>query len=553
MPTVKLNKKVIMDKLGKKYTDEELSEIISSIGTDLESIDENEISVEIFPNRPDMLSEQGLGRALSSYVGKDTGIRKYKVQESGKNLVVKKSAKNVRPNTSCAIVKNLQFDDEKIKEIVQIQEKLHITYGRNRKKCAIGIYPLEKIKFPVQFEGKDPSEIKFLPLEGKKEMTGIQILNQHPAGREYGNLLEDKKMFPFFIDSNNKILSMPPIINSEETGRINYDTKEVFIECSGFDQKVTDLCLNMIVTAMADMGGNIYSINLKNEVENWEKKSPELQPREMDIDIDYVNKILGTTFTGSNIKKLLEKMGFGVSEKKVLVPCYRTDILHQADLIEDIAIAYGYNNFEKSTTDFANIGKKSSKQKLKVKMTEILVGLGYLETNTFCLLGHEDIYEKYLSQEKSVKLANSVNKDYNLLRNSVLPSLMITLNNNKSNEYPLGFFETGIIFYPDENKNTKIGEKMKTAFVYADADADFNNARQVIDYLMNKLDLDYKVETAKDPSFMEGRTAKIVSGNKEIGILGQINPQVIENFNLTVPVSAFEIDFEQIYKLIDNK
>jgi len=306
MPTVNLNKKVFEKLVGKKLPDEKLKDRISMLGTDLEKIDDKEIHVEIFPNRPDMLSEQGFARAFSSFIGVKTGLRKYDVKKSGEKVIIEKSVKDVRPFTACAIVKNLKFDDEKIKEIIQIQEKLHITYGRNRKKAAIGIYPLEHIKMPIRFIGEDPKKIKFRPLEYPKELDGLQILSKHPAGRDYGYLLEGMKKFPFFIDADNKVLSMPPIINSHETGKINEETKEIFIECSGFDYEVLRVCLNIIVAALADMGGEIYSMEIIDG--NKKTVSPDLKPKEMKIDINYCNRWLGLRLKENEVKKLLEKM-----------------------------------------------------------------------------------------------------------------------------------------------------------------------------------------------------------------------------------------------------
>ena len=239
----------------------EIEEKISLFGTHLESLTDEEIELEILPNRPDLFSFQGFIKAFKAFLGKDTGLRKYKIHQGEKNYKVKvdKSVKTIRPYTACAIVKNLSFNDEKIKEIIYLQEKLHSTLGRNRKKLAIGIYPLEKISLPIKYEARKPQDIKFIPLEMNKELTGIQILQQHPTGRDYAKLLEEYEKFPVFIDSNNKILSMPPIINSHETGKITNETKEVFIECSGFDFILLKKVLNIIVTTLSDQGGKIYS------------------------------------------------------------------------------------------------------------------------------------------------------------------------------------------------------------------------------------------------------------------------------------------------------
>src|SRR3989339_1313838 len=185
MPTVNFDRKVIEKLIGKRLSEEELKDRISMLGTDLEKMDEDEIIVEVFPNRPDLLSEQGFGRAMSSFLGVNTGLKEYKVKKSGQKVIVSKGMEDVRPYTVCALVKNLKLDDEKIREIIQIQEKLHITFCRKRKKAAIGIYPLENIKLPIYFCARKPEDIVFRPLEWKKEINVKQILEQHPTGIEY--------------------------------------------------------------------------------------------------------------------------------------------------------------------------------------------------------------------------------------------------------------------------------------------------------------------------------------------------------------------------------
>ena len=113
-------------------------------------------------------------------------------------------------------------------------------------------------------------------------MDGLQILSKHPKGRDYAHLLEGKKLFPYFIDAQNNILSMPPIINSHQTGKISESTKDVFIECSGFDYQTLKTCLNIIVTALADMGGQIYSLELDYGVK---KTTSDLTPEKMKLDL----------------------------------------------------------------------------------------------------------------------------------------------------------------------------------------------------------------------------------------------------------------------------
>ncbi|MFW5852851.1 MAG: phenylalanine--tRNA ligase subunit beta, partial [Nanoarchaeota archaeon] len=440
VPTISLDKKRVTK--GLKLKDKELAERISMMGTDLDEITSTSIDVEIFPNRPDLLSEQGFARALSSFAGVDKGLRKYSAKKSGFKLIIDSSVKDVRPYTACAVVKNFKFSPDKIDQVIKIQEKLHVTYGRNRKKAAIGIYPLEKIKFPIYF--KAAKDIKFRPLESDKEMTASEILSDHPTGKEYGHLLAGVDKYPYFVDSNDEILSMPPIINSYNTGRITGETSAVFIECSGFDHDVLSKCLNMIVCALADDGGEIYEIEVENKHLHKKYVLPELAPTEMKIDIDYVNKRLGLSL--KDVKPYLEKMGYGYEKSKVLVPCYRADILSQSDLVEDIAIAYGFENFNAIIPKVSTVGEEDSIEKFKSKLTEVLVGLGMHETMTYNISSSASQSTLMNSSPDLVMLANSLTTDYDCLRYWVIPSLMEVLRWNRQHEYPQKFFDFGRIF-----------------------------------------------------------------------------------------------------------
>ena len=208
MPTITLSKKVVEQLVGKPLPLEELKDRIAMLGTDLENIEGDNIHVQVFPNRPDLLSEQGLARALSSFIGVKTGLQKYTVHEnkdSQQKVIIDPSVKGIRPYTACAIVKGLHFDEERLHQVIQIQEKLHVTYGRKRKKAAIGIYPMEKIDFPITYKADAPNKIKFKPLEAHQEMTALEILEHHKTGKEYAHLLQGLAKYPIFVDRKSVV------------------------------------------------------------------------------------------------------------------------------------------------------------------------------------------------------------------------------------------------------------------------------------------------------------------------------------------------------------
>ncbi len=366
MASIKLPRKIFEKEIGKLT--EEMQNKIALFGTTVESITEEELELDVTPNRPDILSYSGFKRSFLSFIGKKKGLQKYKINSPEKNykVSIEESVKDVRPYTACAILKGIKFTNEKIKEIIEIQEKLHNTIGRKRKKIAIGIYPLEKITLPITLKALEPDKIRFIPLEMEKELTGLQILQRHPTGREYAPLLAGKSKFPIFEDANKKILSMPPIINSNETGKITEKTREVFVECSGYDFEILKKCLNIIVTTLMDMGAEAYSMEIEIKNENKKEITPNLEPQKGKISLENTNKLLGLNLTEKEIKENLEKMGHDYFENgKVESPSWRTDLLHEVDLIEEVAIAYGYDKFEPIMPKIYTTGEEQSKGKFR--------------------------------------------------------------------------------------------------------------------------------------------------------------------------------------------
>jgi len=520
--------------------DEKIQNKIAMFGTPLEKFEDNEIEIEVFPNRPDLLSYHGFKRSFLAFLGKQRGLKKYKLNKPEKNytVIIDSSVKNIRPYTACAIIKNLHFDDEKIKEIIDIQEKLHLTVGRKRKKLAIGIYPLEKIKLPIIFKALEPDKIKFIPLESEREMSGLQILQKHPAGREYSHLLAGKQKFPVFIDAEKNILSMPPIINSQTTGKITEETKDVFIECSGFDFDTLKKCLNIIVTTLADMGGDIYQMELR-----YKKKviTPDFTPEKKKLNIKNANSLLGLNLGEKKVKELIEKMGFNYNKGNVEIPPWRVDILHEVDLIEDIAIAYGYEKFIPEIPEISTLGKENKNEIIKRKIAEILDGLNILEISNYHLTNKNDQFKKMGMPEENFIEVEKSKTDYTILRKNLTHYLLKILSENVDSEYPQRIFEVGKVFEGNEQENLAVGI----------TPANFTEIRQILEYLSRMINFEIKILEPKDkiPNYLiNGRTAEIKLNNKTIGFLGEVHPKILKNWKIKMPVALFEINLEEIFK-----
>ncbi|MBU1136036.1 MAG: phenylalanine--tRNA ligase subunit beta [Nanoarchaeota archaeon] len=550
MANIKIPRKIFEKEVGK--LDEKMQDRITMFGTPVEEITNDEFQIEVFPNRPDLLSYQGFKRSFLSFLEKKTKLKEYKINKPEKNYKVNidSSVKNIRPFTACAIVKRLKLNDEKIKELIEIQEKLHITVGRKRKKVAIGIYPLEKIKLPITFKALEPDKIKFIPLESNREMSGLEILQRHPTGKEYSHLLAGKEKFPIFIDADKNILSMPPIINSQLTGKITEETKEVFIECSGFDFEILSKCLNILVTSLAEMGGEIYQMEL---LYGKKKITPNLSTEKMKISLENTNKLLGLNINEKELKKLIEKMGYNYDKGLVEIPSWRTDILHEVDLIEDVAIAYGYENFVPEIPKISTIGEENPRETFKRKFSEILAGLGILEISNYHLTTKKDQFTKMGISEKQEKDFIEVEEsktEYSILRGDLTHYLLKIFSENIDSEYPQKIFEIGKVF---ELKET-ISETENLAIAFTPGN--FTEIKQVLEYLSKMINIKMEIlepqEITELPNhFIEGRVAEIKIEEKNIGFIGEIHPKILKNWKIRMPVALLEINLEEIFKQLN--
>jgi len=580
MTVVTLNRKEVEQKLGKITP--EIEEKISMFGTPVESMTEDEIVIEVFPNRPDLLSFSGFTRAMEYYL-KGEKLKEYKIEKSNAKIMVDKSVAKIRPYSMAAIVRGIKFTDEKIKEIMQWQEKIHLTMGRNRKKVAIGYYCLDKIKFPVTYLAKSPKEIVFEPLDLPEKMNAIKIMQRHPCGRDYGEQLKNFDKYPVYYDSNNEVLSMPPIINSNNSGKITPGTTDILVECSGNNSEILKKAIIMATCDLIDLGGKAYSV----EIDYGQKKEIiSLEQEKLKFKIEDINKTLGLELKEKDIQKLLEKMGIGYENSKgesfALIPAYRTDMLHWIDLAEEIGIAYGYENFQSEIPKISTIAEEDKKSVLKKIICDVLSGLGLMECSSFHLTTKDDIKKMYFDFKSFIEVEES-KTEYNVLRIDLLNNLMKVFSENSDSNYPQKVFEMGKIFALDKNAETGIDEKERLSVAIAGDDANFTEIKRILDYLFKMLDKNYTLELCDDSNYILGRIGKIfiekknpeesnkirgmmkdavnlaksatglthltnkISDKEEIGVIGEISPRVLNNFKLKMPVAAFEINLDKLF------
>ncbi|NQV91934.1 phenylalanine--tRNA ligase subunit beta [Candidatus Woesearchaeota archaeon] len=544
-----------MQKLVKKeLTLEELEQVLADMGMELDDVEQDIIKIEITAERIDLISAEGLARAINSYLGLIQGYEDVSVEKSDYEHVVEESVKKVRGFTRSFVVKGLSLTEDSVKTLMQVQEKIHETYGRKRKKVAIGVYDLNLLKFPITYKAEKPEDILFVPLDMGQEMNGIQILKEHPKGQMYAYLLEGETLFPVHRDADNKVLSMPPIINSNSLGKVSADTKDLFVESTGPSAEALDHIMDIFATMFADWNGTIFSVTIKDE--NEEVVCPSFKKQEWTITAEVVKNLIGINVTTKEIATLLPKMQYTVvrtekDEIKVLVPSVRTDIWHPVDIADDVARAYGYNNIIPHVPNLSTVGAMLPMNILKEDLAYFLVGFGLIELNSWALTNHIDQYEKMnLSEEPHVKLGKDT-QDSNLsqVRSWMIPEAIKTLVANRSSEYPQKVFELGICVLPDDTKDVNARNVDKLVCLLCEEKTDFTQIKQILDAVCKFIGVEYVVKESKHNSFIEGRMGDIIVNEKKIGIIGEINPQVLDNWDLKMPVTALEIDLSIISEL----
>lgn len=505
---------------------DEMVEGLSSLGAPCEYEPETKkIVAELTPNRPDWYSMEGLARALRGYYQKTHP--KYSVKKSEYKVVVDPSVSKVRPHTVCAVVKGLKFNDQRIRDVVLLQEKLLGTLGRRVKRFGIGVYPLHAIKFPIRYTTMKPEDIRYRPLGHEKEMSAREILEEHKKGKQYGHLIKDFERYPVFTDADNKIMCLIPIVNSAETGKVDENTKDVFLEVSGTSMHACKAALNILVCTFADMGGQPYEVLMEYKDEKFH--APDLSEKKMKLDLKEVGRILGLEVSEKMAKDLLAKMGYGYSKGEVSIPPYRADILSMIDIVEDIAIAYGYNNFNFTLPDFFSPGERIEPNE---EADKVMRGMSFTEIKTFILTNKEKL-SAVGYDGNVVEISNPNNVEYTVVRPTLVADILDVFSNNKMKGLPQKFYEFGVVQEKETRRNLVFG--------VMDNDIQFSRARGYLQTLSRELGLEMSLEKKEHPVFDKEISCVVKDGKKDIGIFGKLDKKVLEKFGIGFDVYVCEL------------
>lgn len=549
MPVITFKYQDLKD-LGINIKKDELIDTLPMMSSDIEDFDDEEIKIEFFPNRPDNLSVEGVARSFKGFIGQEIGLPNYEVTPSGEFVVVDEQVAKIRPYIAFAKIEGIDFKGDKLKYIMDFQENLHWVIGRDRKKVAIGIHNADVVNAPYKYIATAKDENEFIPLEKSSTMRPYEILTKHEKGVDYAHLIEDFDKYPLILDKDNQILSMPPIINGELT-KLKEDTANIIVDVTGTDEKAVNQTLNIICSSFAEVGGKIKSM----EVRYIDKSivSPDLSPQIKNVHVDVTNKLIGgTDLNAEEIHKLLLKARFDAeiineNELKVFIPSYRIDILHEVDIVENIAVQYRINNVVAKLPNVNTVAHENDWIKSENTIREVMIGLGFQEIMSLMLTNEKAHYTNMLQKEEDhVQVSRPITIDRTMIRTSLINSLMEFLEDNKHEDLPQKIFEIGDVLYLDESKENKVRTSKKLAGLICHSTANFTEIKSVVTSTVSNLGYSMEISDSENPSFISGRASDLKGDSKNSsirGFFGEISPEVISNFNLEYPVIAFEIEF----------
>ena len=561
MPTISVDQALIdrlMSKHGYQHDIDHLADNLPLLGTDIDRCDAETLDIEIFPNRPDLLSGETLSRAIRNFIHRAKATPNLEIKAGDIELIVDSELREIRPIILGAVVRGVNpgrtpiESDAFIKSLMDHQEKLHFALGRGRKRASIGVHDLNNIKPPFLVKAVS-SETCFTPLSMSSEMSIKQILQEHPKGVDYAHLVDGFDKYPVIIDADNKILSFPPIINGAHT-TVTTETTDFFIDVTGWDYRSCEACLMLIAMQLEEYGGTIESVKVTG-CDGTIEHLPNGDAIEHKLPRALLNGLLGGKLQESQISTAINRMGGSLISNdenfiSLAMPRWRFDILHPVDLVEDIAIGHGYENLGTDIAKSPMTAVPRIDNNILRRIRDSMQGLGMMQIQSLTLSNDNDQFElmRWNNVGEVTRITNPITIDHTLLRQYLTPGLLRLLSSNRHHDLPQNVYELGTVVR-DHHNSTRL------AFLVAERSGGFAAVRGRIQAFLRDLGAqEYQISPLPDNDgpWLAGRAAKVSVNGIHVGCFGELDPKVAEQFELKVPLNGAEFSVDQILLAIPD-
>ena len=410
--------------------------------------------------------------------------------------------------------------------------------ARQRTLVSIGTHDLRTIREPFHYNALPPKEISFVALNQSKKMNGEELIEYYEKDKhlsKFLHIIRDKTVYPVIYDRNGVVLSLPPIINGDHS-KITLDTRDILIEITATDKTKVEIVNHIMVAMFSEYCSEPFTIepvNIISEHNKETRQTPDLTPRHFVADVSYLNDCTGLSLTPQEQCELLQRMCHTANPSKtnpksqldISVPITRVDILHQADIMEDLAVAYGFNNLPRyypnsSSTVSAPlpINKLSDILRLEAAMA------GWTEVMPLILCSHDENFawlNRVDDGNTAIRLQNPKSQEYQIVRTSLLPGLLLSIQNNKHRPIPLKIFEVSDVGFKAEERERKTRNERHLAALWYGKTSGFEVVHGLLDRIMLMLRFDFVPadKGASDPNVsgywieeLDGKFSKIPIG-----------------------------------------
>ncbi|MES1905186.1 MAG: hypothetical protein MHPSP_001829 [Paramarteilia canceri] len=473
MPTLDLEKSYV-DKnfLG---SHQNFEDICFNFGVELDdtvkdaATDKIIYKIDIPPNRLDLLCPEGLIQNLNVYSNKSS-IPLYKVSVDQEiKMIVNKNVKDIRPYIRCALLKDVSLNKDSFKNFINYQEKLHSTIAKHRTLASIGTHDFDKIAFPFYYSAQDPSNTSFVALKQKESMNSIElfkILKKDLHLGKYLHIIEKNQNFPYVLDKNGNVLSLPPIINSS-LSQIDINTKNILIEVTGTDLQRVEIVFKCIVANYSQYCRNQFSVTQIPVVyDSNHQETTNLIENDVAISVSEICQSIGIEKDVKTVNQSLQRMSIKSIEKDGLIvasiPWFRSDVINKVDIIADVATGYGLSNVKLTVPKLTCLGSHLPLTKLVNALRIELSQCNIKESLTFTLCSKDDISTNLLedwsvnSQNIALKIDNPKTFEFQVIRTTLIPGLLKTISSNRSLKLPISIFEISDVVHLENNCNLLI-------------------------------------------------------------------------------------------------
>ena len=517
-------------------------------GIDMEGSGDD-FSFELTSDRMEIISEHSLAYLFSCLLRGKTH-RNEAIASSKADITIEKTH---RPFVNLLSVKLNEPVGDNIKELMALQDKLDRTIGRNRRMAAIGMFDLSELKFPLVYKEREKNAVSFVPLGQLEKRTFSEIMSDTNQGREYASLVKDKSII--WEQKDGKIFAMPPIINADFAS-ISGKTTNILIDITGMEKGA----VNSMTIAL------IFNMQFFGDVKvlKPEYKVKELDPllkikeNEFSLSLEKIKNILGIELNISEVSEALKAFDYAVtkakSDFKVKVPFYRQDVIHQVDIIDDILRFVGVDRIKEAPIRTPLIGERLPGARKIDSVRDVILGFGYQETELNVLTNEKIQFSKTLiNPENYAPLVGIKSGEITMARANILPEMLRFVSNNLNKKFPQNLFDVGYVLEGSDGEIPFIN-RLKLCILSCGKDSNLTAVYGVVKKVLSDSFGIQDVKLAEPPkshafikTFIHGRMGELHADGTNIGTIGEVHPEVLNNFGIELPVSACEID---LYKLI---